>query len=76
MDDDEVQEIVQEDRLVRGGEQCSELSFAHLVQISNVEMKRIFIDSVQKFVINNSEIVVRLSIIISLIVMRCVQEKY
>jgi hypothetical protein len=75
MDDDEVQEIVQEDTLVRGGERCIQVSFSGLVRIpKKFGQKRRFIDSVQKFVVNNSEISVRLSIIMNLIVMICVRD--
>lgn len=75
MDDDEVQEIVQEDKLVRGGERCIQVSFSGLVRIpKKFGQKKRFIDSVQKFVVNNSEIAVRLSIIMNLIVMMCVRD--
>jgi hypothetical protein len=76
MDEDKVQEIVQEDKLVRGGERCIEVSFSRLVQISKKVQKKIFIDTVQKFVINISEIVVRLSIIMNHIVMMCVRDNH
>ena len=53
MDDNKVQEIVQEDKLDRRGERCIEVSFSCLVRISKKVQQRKFIDSVQKFVINN-----------------------
>ena len=69
MDDNKVQEIVQEDKLDRRGERCIEVSFSGLVRIpKKFVQQRKFIDSVQKFVINNSEIAVRLSTIMNLIV--------
>ena len=68
MDDNKVQEIVQEDKLDRRGERCIEVSFSCLVRISKKVQQRKFIDSVQKFVINNSEIAVRLSTIMNQIV--------
>jgi hypothetical protein len=68
MDDNKVQEIVQEDKLDRRGERCIEVSFSCLVRISKKVQQRKLIDSVQKFVINNSEIAVRLSTIMNLIV--------
>lgn len=68
MDDNKVQEIVQEDKLDRRGERCIEVSFSCLVRISKKVQQRKLIDSVQKFVINNSEIAVRLSTIMNQIV--------
>jgi hypothetical protein len=66
--------IAKKDSFKRGGERSIKLTFSHLVKLDNARDKRLFIDTVQKYVINNSEIAVRLSIIMHHIVMQCVHD--
>ena len=47
-------------------------SFSALVNIRNKNLKKIFIETVQKFVLNNTEIAVRCGMIMHHVVMNCI----
>jgi hypothetical protein len=52
--------IAKKDSFKRGGERSIKLTFSlsHLVKLDNARDKQLFINTVQKYVINNSEIAV------------------
>jgi hypothetical protein len=67
--------VVIVDNTEQGGEHVVKLSFPGLIKFHrrNPEIKARFIDVVQKFVINNTEIAARASMILHYIVMDCVR---
>jgi len=70
-DDDPDKPVVIEDNYEQGGERVVKLSFPGLIKFHhrNPEIKARFLDVVQKFVINNTEIAARASMILHYIVM-------
>jgi len=74
-DDDPDKPVVIEDNYEQGGERVVKLSFPGLIKFHhrNPEIKARFLDVVQKFVINNTEIAARASMILHYIVMDCVR---
>ena len=66
--------VVKEDPIEQWGERVIKKTLPDLVRTNQHINKELFINVIQQFVINNSEIAVRLGIIMHHIVMRCVDE--
>ena len=73
-DNNDAPVVVKEDSIEQWGERVIKKTLSVLVRTNQHINKELFINVIQQFVINNSEIAVRLGIIMHHIVMRCVDE--